>query len=76
MALAIDAKLVDAPECDVRIMNTLPLAIVGKIVTEGILVYCEDEEQRVLYETRTRMAYFDFYPMIRSYQRTYLEQIR
>ncbi len=74
LALAIDDRLGDAPESDVRIINHLPLAITGKIVTDGILIYCEDENKRIKYETNTRMAYFDFYPRIRSYQRTYLEQ--
>jgi predicted nucleotidyltransferase len=74
LALDIDDVLVGAPESDVRIMNHLPLAITGKIVTDGILIYCEDEKIRIEYETKTRMAYFDFYPVIRSYQRTYLEQ--
>jgi predicted nucleotidyltransferase len=76
LSLAIDDKLDDAPKSDVRIMNALPLSITGKIVTEGILIYCEDEKQRIEYETNTRMAYFDFYPQIISYQKTYLEQIR
>lgn len=75
LSLAIDDKLDDAPESDVRIINALPLSITGKIVTEGILIYCEDENQRVEYETNTRMAYFDFYPRIITYQQTYLEQI-
>jgi len=74
LALAIDDVLVDAPESDVRIMNSLPLAITGKIVTDGILIYCEDDNKRIEYESNTRMAYFDFHPIIRSYQRTYLEQ--
>ena len=76
LSLAIDANLDDAPESDVRIMNAMPLAVVGKIVTEGSLIYCEDEEQRIEYETKTRMAYFDFHPVLRSYQKTYLEQIQ
>ncbi|WP_155309093.1 type VII toxin-antitoxin system MntA family adenylyltransferase antitoxin [Desulfosarcina ovata] len=76
LSLAIDDKLVNALESDVRIMNALPLAIAGEIVTEGILIYCQDEDQRIAYETKIRMAYFDFYPMIRSYQKTYMEQIQ
>jgi predicted nucleotidyltransferase len=49
LSLTIDDTVVDAPESDVRIMNVLPLTFVGKIVTEGILIYCEDEEQRILF---------------------------
>jgi predicted nucleotidyltransferase len=76
LSLAIDDRLEDATESDVRILNALPLSITGKIVTEGILIYCENEKQRIDYETNTRMAYFDYYPKIISYQKTYLEQIR
>ncbi len=75
LALEIDKKLKHGPESDVRIMNSLPLAVAGKIVTEGILIYCRDDEARVDYETSTRSAYFDFLPFIYNYQKTYLEQI-
>ena len=75
LALAIDKKLKQGPASDVRIINSLPLAVVGKVITEGILIYCRDDEARIDYETRIRSAYFDFLPFIQHYQRTYLEQI-
>ena len=56
-------------------MNSLPLAVVGKIITDGVLIYCRDDKARVDYETIIRSAYFDFLPFIHNYQRTYLEQI-
>jgi len=75
LALAIDRKLKGSPLSDVRIMNTLPLVLAGKIITEGTLIYCRDDNARIEYETSIRSAYFDFLPVIRNYQRTYLEQI-
>ncbi len=75
LALKIDKKLKQGPASDVRIINSLPLAVAGKIITEGVLIYCRDDKARVDYETVIRSAYFDFLPFIHNYQRTYLEQI-
>ena len=75
LALEIDKKLKQGPASDVRIMNSLPLAVVGKIITEGVLIYCHDDKARVDYETAIRSAYFDFLPFIHNYHKTYLEQI-
>ena len=75
LALKIDKKLKQCPASDVRIINSLPLAVAGKIITEGVLIYCRDDNARVDYETAIRSAYFDFLPFIHNYQRTYLEQI-
>ena len=75
LALEIDKKLKQGPASDVRIINSLPLAVAGKIITEGLLIYCRDDDARIDYETIIRSAYFDFLPFIRNYQRTYLEQI-
>jgi predicted nucleotidyltransferase len=75
LALKIDKKLKQGPASDVRIINSFPLAVAGKIITEGVLIYCRDDKARVDYETAIRSAYFDFLPFIHNYQRTYLEQI-
>ena len=74
LALEIDRKLKGSPPSDVRIMNTLPLVLAVKIITEGTLIYCQDDNARIKYETSIRSAYFDFLPVIHNYQRTYLEQ--
>ena len=75
LALEIDKKLDEGTASDVRIINCLPLAVAGKIITEGLLIYCRDDEARIDYETIIRSAYFDFLPFIHNYQQTYLEQI-
>ena len=75
LALKIDQRLENGPESDVRTINFLPLAVAGEVITEGILIYCRDDEARIDYETVIRCAYFDFMPFLQSYQRTYLAQI-
>ncbi len=74
LSLEIDKHLAMGLQSDVRTMNFLPLSFVGTIVTEGLLIFCRDDTQRIEYETIVRSAYFDFLPFLRNYQRTYLEQ--
>ena len=75
LALQIDSILSDAPPSDVRIINHLPIAVAGQIISEGILIYSVDEDARVEYETFIRRLYFDFLPFIKHYQQEYLAQI-
>jgi len=75
LGLQIDEKLQIGFQSDVRIMNFLPILIAGKIVTEGRLFYCINDEKRVEYETRTRSVYFDFHRFILRYQNGYLSQL-
>ena len=71
IALAFDEALDHRADTDVRAINEMPLVLRGEILTKGILIYSKDEETRVSFETQTRMAYFDFKPVIEAYYRTY-----
>ena len=75
LGLKIDRKLQGGPSSDVRIMNFLPILITGKIVSEGLLIYCRNDKKRIAYETAIRTSYFDFLPFIRQYQKAYLKQV-
>lgn len=59
---------------DVRVINVAPLRVQGKVVTEGLLLYARDEGYRVAYEVAVRRQYFDFMPVLRMMQRSYLER--
>ena len=72
IALAFDDALDHRADTDVRAINEMPLVLQGEILTKGILIYSRDEETRVFFETRTRMAYFDFKPVIDAYYREYV----
>jgi len=75
LALSIDRVLKEKSKSDVRVINHLPLAVVGEIVTNGLLIYCRDDKVRIDYETIVRMSYFDFIPFLKKYQQEYLEQM-
>ncbi|MBW1716581.1 MAG: nucleotidyltransferase domain-containing protein [Deltaproteobacteria bacterium] len=75
LALEIDEKMESGVASEVRVMNELPLIITGKIVTEGILLFSRDEIIRVDFETSIRDAYFDFLPILQTYQRTYMQDL-
>ena len=71
IALAFDEALDHRAATDVRAINDAPLVLQGEVLTEGILIFTCDEPSRVSFETRVRMAYFDFHPVIKAYYQTY-----
>jgi predicted nucleotidyltransferase len=75
LSLEIDNKFPVGPSSDVRTINYLPLAVAGSVITEGVLIYCIDDNTRIDFEMNTRRSYFDFLPFIKNYQRMYLAQI-
>lgn len=60
---------------DVRVINEAPLIIRGEVVTNGLLIFSKNDQQRVDFETQTRSRYFDFLPFITEIDRAYLENI-
>lgn len=75
IALKIDRKMDYLVSSEVRIINILPLMVIGNIITEGILVFSRNDIIRVDFETSVRSAFFDFLPVIRHYQREYVRRI-
>ena len=76
LSLEFDAGMETGIASEVRIINNLPLVILGKMITEGALIYSRDEVIRVDFETSVRSAYFDFLPVIQNYHRTYIDSFR
>lgn len=72
LSLELDNLLNTEVASEIRIINKLPLVILGSIVTEGVLIYSVDEILRIDFETSVRSAYFDFLPVIRRYNKTYI----
>lgn len=52
----------DGREVDAHDLDALPLAVQGRVLTEGTLLLSRDEVRRVRFEERTRRRYFDFLP--------------
>ncbi len=70
------ASLLAGRAADVRAAESLPLILKGRVITEGILVYCRDDFARVRFETSVRGRYFDFLPVYRRYQQENLARMR
>jgi predicted nucleotidyltransferase len=75
LSLEMDKRFPGGPSSDVRTINHMPLAVAGSAITEGILIYCIDDDARIDFEMIIRRSYFDFLPFIKKYQRMYFEQI-
>jgi len=75
LSLEFDNLLTNEVASEVRIINNFPLVILGNIVTDGSLVYSRDEILRVDFETSVRSAYFDFLPVIREYNKEYMDSV-
>ena len=58
---------------DVRVVDDAPLMVRGRILTEGILLYSGNEDERVRIERDTRIRYFDFKPVAERSFEEYLE---
>ncbi|GAB4550337.1 MAG: hypothetical protein Kow0063_44940 [Anaerolineae bacterium] len=63
-------------KADVRIINDAPLVFRGRVVTDGLLVYARDEQERVEFETTTRMRYFDYQPVHKRLQDAFFADLR
>jgi len=74
LALRIDEDLGHVVQSEVRVVNHLPLVVLGRILGDGELIYSRDEMKRIDFETQIRKAYFDFLPVIQQYQNTYRER--
>ena len=61
---------------DVRIINDAPLVFRGKVVTEGIVIYARTDDERVEFETTTRLLYFDYLPIHRQLQDAFFADLR
>lgn len=64
IAARVGERLDFAVEVDAHRADHLPLPVLGRVVTEGILLFERDASRRVEFETSTRRLYFDFQPFM------------
>lgn len=64
LAVRLSDRLGTGIELDCRSARSLPLALRGRIVTEGVLIDEGDAVERLRFETDVRRLYFDFLPLI------------
>ena len=75
LSLKVDEMMGSKIQSEVRVLNHLPLTVLGKVLGEGVLLHSTDESRRIEFETRVRMAYFDFLPVIRRYRQAYRQTV-
>ena len=61
-------------DLDVRVVNSAPLMLQGRMLKDGCLLYSADENYRVGYESLTYKEYLDFLPIAKHFQDIYFEQ--
>lgn len=64
VAVRVAQELETSIEIDTHIVEALPLAVLGRVVTAGVLLFERDARRRVEFETSTRRLYFDFLPFL------------
>ena len=63
-------------DVDVIILNQAPLALRYRVLRDGALLYCRDEQTRITFTARTVSEYLDFKPVIERHERAILERAR
>ena len=76
VATELESRCPDLPEIDARIIDSAPLTFQGRVLCYGILLYARDEDFRVEFETRVRMAYFDYQPTETMIRDAFLQRMR
>jgi predicted nucleotidyltransferase len=75
-ALSVDlARAFEVPSVDLVDLSRAPLALVGRILTDPILLLGHDQPDRIAFEVDTRARYFDFLPLLREHQQALLHRV-
>ena len=79
LILRIQLDLADhahIPNADVRVMNDAPLVLRGRVVSDGLVVYVRDDQERIEFETTTRLRYFDYLPVHKRLQDAFFADLQ
>ena len=74
--LCVDlARALDVAAVDLVDLRRAPLRLVGRILSDGLVIHGRDHPDRVEFEVVNRGRYFDFLPMQREHQEAYLRHM-
>lgn len=74
LAVAL-GEVLDAPAVDVVVLDRASLALRGRVLTEGRLLWSADDPRRVRFTVETLSRYFDVLPAIREQDRAYIAAV-
>lgn len=69
-------RIFHSNDVDVVILNDAPLALAYRVLRDGQILCCRDEDIRVQYTASTVGRYLDFKPFIERHQQAILERAR
>lgn len=69
LRLAGDVERLLGRHADVVTLNTAPVDLCARVLRDGVLLLDRDPSRRIAFEVRTRNAWFDLQPVLRSYRR-------
>jgi len=68
----VELSAIGLPQADIRVINQASPAVRGRVVMEGVLLYCRDDRKRVTFEAQAHAQYFDLQPVLREQWPIYL----
>lgn len=67
------SQLLNVPVDLVILNDTSSLFLRYVIITEGVMLHAESDDQRITYESATMASYFDFQPFLAEYHQHYVK---
>lgn len=62
-------------EVDLVLLNRAPIVLRYEVISQGIVLYCEDDDFRTDFEDIVLRDYLDFKPFLDQYDREVMEAI-
>lgn len=61
---------------DVRFLNGRSLVFQGRALLNSVRLFCGDDRTRITYETRVRVMFFDFLPVVEQQREAFLRRLK
>jgi predicted nucleotidyltransferase len=68
--------LLRSNDVDMTILNDASLPLQYRVLRDGVLLYCRNEDIRVQFTAKTVVTYLDFEPLLRRHEEAVLEKAR
>jgi len=75
-AVGEEAERLTKTPVDIVILNDAPPALRHRVIRDGLLLFVNDEQSRVAFESRSIAEFLDFQPVLARYDRQLIERAR
>ena len=69
-------KILRTDEISFVLLNKIPLFLKYKIIKEGKLIYCNNDNKRILFQSQVTDHFLDFQPFHEEYRKFFFQAIR